>query len=87
MLPDVMLKLSCIYTHHALNQIPMKNLNYNFIMNVQVFYIATYGIVVIVNPFTAIIIICPIPAITNIYMLSSSRYIYICASQYPMHLF
>ena len=44
-------------------------------MNVQIFYIATYGIVVIVNPFTAITIIWPIQAITNIYMLSSSRYI------------
>ena len=46
-------------------------------MNVQIFYIATYGIVVIVNPFTAITIIWPIQAITNMYMLSSSRYIYI----------
>ena len=52
-----------------------ENLNYSFIMNVQIFYIATYGIVVIVNPFTAITIIWPIQAITNMYMLSSSRYI------------
>ena len=37
-----------------------------------------YGIVVIVNPFTAITIIWPIKAITNMYyMLSFSRYIYI----------
>ena len=53
----------------------MKNLSYNFIMNVQIF-IVTYGIVVIVNPFTAITVIWPIQAITNIYMLSF-RYIYI----------
>ena len=52
-----------------------ENLSYNFIMNVQIFYIATYGIVVIVNPFTAITIIWPIQAIINMYMLSSSRYI------------
>ena len=58
-------------------------------MNVQIF-IVTYGIVVIVNPFTAITVIWPIQAITNIYMLSSRYiyiYIYICASQYPMCLF
>ena len=52
-----------------------ENLSYNFIMNVQIFYIATYGIVVIVNPFTPITIIWPIQAIINMYMLSSSRYI------------
>ena len=44
-------------------------------MNVQIFYIATYGIVVIVNPFTAVTIIWPIQVIINMYMLSSSRYI------------
>ena len=49
-------------------------------MNVQIFYIATYGIVVIVNPFTAITIIWPIQAITYTYMVSSSRYIYMCIS-------
>ena len=54
-------------------------------MNVHISYLAMYAIVVIVNPFTAIIIICLIQAITNIYVLSSSRYI--CAPQYPMHLF
>ena len=43
----------------------MKILSYNLIMNVQIF-IVTYGIVVIVNPFTAITVIWPIQAITYI---------------------
>ena len=58
-------------------------------MNVQIF-IVTYGIVVIVNPFTAITVIWPIQAITYICLAPDIYiyiYIYICASQYPMCLF
>ena len=48
-------------------------------MNVEIFSITVYGIAVIVNPFTAITVIWPIKAMTNMYyMLSSSRYICVC---------